>query len=81
MFHGTVTVTAISGSAREDQLLCFTRGCLISVDVVETHGDLYRPYDGCAAPVSLPVDAPFFDRAPAASGCDPRQTASAEVDQ
>ncbi|MEU6218751.1 TIGR03086 family metal-binding protein [Streptomyces sp. NPDC047022] len=51
------------------------------LDVVETHGDLYRQYDGFAAPVTVSVDAPLFDRALAASGRDPRRTASAEVDQ
>ncbi|MFD4574542.1 TIGR03086 family metal-binding protein [Streptomyces sp. NPDC058417] len=42
------------------------------LDVVECHGDLYRQYDGFAAPVPVPADAPPFDRALAASGRDPR---------
>ncbi|MGX5186912.1 TIGR03086 family metal-binding protein [Streptomyces avermitilis] len=40
--------------------------------VVETHGDLYRQYDGFADPVPVPDDAPVFDRALASSGRDPR---------
>jgi uncharacterized protein (TIGR03086 family) len=40
--------------------------------VVETHGDLYRQYDGFAAPVPVPADAPVFDRALASSGRDPK---------
>ncbi|MEU6648328.1 TIGR03086 family metal-binding protein [Streptomyces sp. NPDC046900] len=45
------------------------------LEVVETHGDLYRQYDGFADPVPVPDDAPVFERALAASGRDPRQTA------
>ncbi|MDX3842034.1 TIGR03086 family metal-binding protein [Streptomyces europaeiscabiei] len=45
------------------------------LDVVETHGALYRQYDGFAAPVPVPADAPVFDRALASSGRDPRQRA------
>ncbi|WP_045559784.1 TIGR03086 family metal-binding protein [Streptomyces sp. FxanaA7] len=44
--------------------------------VVETHGDLYRRYDGFADPVPVPPDAPVFDRALASSGRDPRLTTS-----
>ncbi|MBZ3904686.1 MULTISPECIES: TIGR03086 family metal-binding protein [Streptomyces] len=40
--------------------------------VVETHGDLYRQYDGFADPVPVPADAPVFDRALASSGRDPK---------
>jgi uncharacterized protein (TIGR03086 family) len=40
--------------------------------VVEKHGDLYRQYDGFAAPVPVPDDAPVFDRALASSGRDPK---------
>ncbi|MGW0843706.1 TIGR03086 family metal-binding protein [Streptomyces sp. NPDC002787] len=40
--------------------------------VVETHGDLYRQYDGFAAPVPIAADAPVFDRALASSGRDPK---------
>ncbi|MFE9997640.1 TIGR03086 family metal-binding protein [Streptomyces avermitilis] len=40
--------------------------------VVETHGDLYRQYDGFADPVPVPDDAPVFDRALASSGRDSR---------
>jgi uncharacterized protein (TIGR03086 family) len=43
------------------------------LDVVETHGDLYRRYDGFADPVAVSADAPVFERALAASGRDPRQ--------
>ncbi|WP_200307975.1 TIGR03086 family metal-binding protein [Streptomyces adelaidensis] len=43
--------------------------------VVETHGDLYRQYDGFAARVPVPADAPVFDRALAASGRDPKPAA------
>ena len=43
------------------------------LDVVETHGDLYRQYDGFADPVAVPADAPAFERALAASGRDPRR--------
>ncbi|WP_426568307.1 TIGR03086 family metal-binding protein [Streptomyces canus] len=42
------------------------------LDVVERHADLYRQYDGFAAPVAVPADAPVFERALAASGRDPR---------
>ncbi|MEU0056590.1 TIGR03086 family metal-binding protein [Streptomyces sp. NPDC006334] len=42
------------------------------LDVVRRHGDLYRRYDGFAAPVPCPPDAPPFERALAASGRDPR---------
>ncbi|QNP69497.1 TIGR03086 family protein [Streptomyces roseirectus] len=42
------------------------------LDVVLRHADLYRQYDGFAAPVELPYDAPVFARALAASGRDPR---------
>ncbi|MEU0672852.1 TIGR03086 family metal-binding protein [Streptomyces sp. NPDC006172] len=42
------------------------------LDVIERHGDLYRRYDGFAAPVPFPPDAPLFPRALAASGRDPR---------
>ncbi|MGR6973454.1 TIGR03086 family metal-binding protein [Streptomyces cynarae] len=50
------------------------------LDVVETHGDLYRQYDGFADPVPVPGDAPVFERALAASGRNPRQTPVGEVD-
>jgi uncharacterized protein (TIGR03086 family) len=49
------------------------------LDVVETHGDLYRQYDGFADPVPVPDDAPVFERALAASGRDPRQRAVGEA--
>jgi uncharacterized protein (TIGR03086 family) len=42
------------------------------LDVVDTHADLYRQYDGFADPVPVPDDAPLFDRALAHSGRDPR---------
>ncbi|MEW2402936.1 TIGR03086 family metal-binding protein [Streptomyces sp. NPDC046862] len=48
------------------------------LDVVETHAELYRQYDGFADPVPVPDDAPVFERALAASGRDPRQ--GAQVD-
>ncbi|MER6121348.1 TIGR03086 family metal-binding protein [Streptomyces sp. NPDC001795] len=50
------------------------------LDVVETHADLYRQYDGFADPVAVPDDAPVFERALAAGGRDPRQTATDKVD-
>ncbi|WP_055494657.1 TIGR03086 family metal-binding protein [Streptomyces sp. TP-A0356] len=50
------------------------------LDVVETHGDLYRQYDGFADPIAVPDDAPVFERALAASGRDPRQGAAGEVE-
>jgi uncharacterized protein (TIGR03086 family) len=45
------------------------------LDVVRTHGDIYRQYDGFADPVPVPDDAPVFEQALAASGRDPRQRA------
>ncbi|MFD7707043.1 TIGR03086 family metal-binding protein [Streptomyces sp. NPDC059785] len=42
------------------------------LEVVDRYGDLYRQYDGFAAPVAVPDDAPLFDRALALSGRDPR---------
>ncbi|MFJ9894437.1 TIGR03086 family metal-binding protein [Streptomyces sp. NPDC091280] len=51
------------------------------LDVVEKHGALYRQYDGFADPVPVPDDAPVFERALAAGGRDPRQTAAGKVDQ
>ncbi|WP_405620745.1 TIGR03086 family metal-binding protein [Streptomyces sp. NBC_00076] len=45
------------------------------LDVVLTHGDIYRQYDGFADPVPVPGDAPAFEQALAASGRDPRQHA------
>ncbi|MET7486492.1 TIGR03086 family metal-binding protein [Streptomyces sp. NPDC005538] len=50
------------------------------LDVVEKHAELYRQYDGFADPVPVPDDAPVFDRALAAGGRDPRQTAVGKVD-
>ncbi|MFI0962668.1 TIGR03086 family metal-binding protein [Streptomyces sp. NPDC021080] len=43
------------------------------LDVVDTHAELYRRYDGFADPVDVPEDAPAFDRALAHSGRDPRR--------
>ncbi|MFD9325899.1 TIGR03086 family metal-binding protein [Streptomyces sp. NPDC060065] len=51
------------------------------LDVVETHGDLYRQYDGFADPVAVPDDAPAFERALAASGRDPRRAAVGNLDR
>lgn len=45
------------------------------LDVVERHGDLYRQYNGFAAPVPVPPEGPPFTRALAASGRDPEQGA------
>ncbi|GHD69979.1 TIGR03086 family protein [Streptomyces mirabilis] len=42
------------------------------LDVVDTHAELYRQYDGFADPVPVPDDAPAFERALAHSGRDPR---------
>lgn len=50
------------------------------LDVVETHGALYRQYDGFADPVDVPADAPVFARALAASGRDPGQRATGGAD-
>ncbi|MFE6485256.1 TIGR03086 family metal-binding protein [Streptomyces sp. NPDC057757] len=50
------------------------------LDVVETHGDLYRQYDGFADPVAVPADAPAFERALATSGRDPRRPAADRVE-
>jgi uncharacterized protein (TIGR03086 family) len=44
------------------------------LDVVETHAELYRRYDGFADPVAVPADASDFARALALSGRDPRLT-------
>lgn len=53
------------------------------LEVVDKHAELYRQYDGFADPVSVPDDAPAFERALAASGRDPRRAAASvhEVDQ
>ncbi|MEU4273046.1 TIGR03086 family metal-binding protein [Streptomyces sp. NPDC026092] len=40
--------------------------------VVEEHAEVYRQYDGFAAPVEVPENASDFERALAASGRDPR---------
>ncbi|MFI6333616.1 TIGR03086 family metal-binding protein [Streptomyces sp. NPDC050535] len=50
------------------------------LDVVETHGDLYRQYDGFADPLAVPADAPAFERALAASGRDPRRAPAGHVE-
>lgn len=44
--------------------------------VVETHGEIYRRYDGFGAPLPTPPDAPPFDRALASSGRNPHLTRS-----
>ncbi|MFE9876163.1 TIGR03086 family metal-binding protein [Streptomyces sp. NPDC005784] len=44
------------------------------LDVVDTHAELYRRYDGFAEPVDVPDDAPAFERALAHSGRDPRRS-------
>ncbi|MET7984919.1 MULTISPECIES: TIGR03086 family metal-binding protein [unclassified Streptomyces] len=43
------------------------------LDVVDTHAELYRRYEGFADPVDVPEDAPAFERALAHSGRDPRR--------
>ncbi|MGW7547704.1 TIGR03086 family metal-binding protein [Streptomyces sp. NPDC054770] len=64
--HGWDVATATGGRYRvSDDTARFV------LDVVETHGDLYRQYDGFADPVPVPDDAPVFDRALALSGRDP----------
>ncbi|SEC18855.1 TIGR03086 family metal-binding protein [Streptomyces sp. TLI_105] len=40
--------------------------------VVERYADMYRQYEGFAAAVDVPDDAPAFDRALAASGRNPK---------
>ncbi|WP_406839374.1 TIGR03086 family metal-binding protein [Streptomyces sp. AHU1] len=44
------------------------------LDVVDTHAELYRRYEGFADPVAVSEDAPAFDRALAHSGRDPRRS-------
>lgn len=44
----------------------------IILNVVVTHGALYRQYDGFAPAVPVPPDSPTFTRALALSGRDPR---------
>ncbi|MFE7777161.1 TIGR03086 family metal-binding protein [Streptomyces sp. NPDC057445] len=41
------------------------------LDVVREHAEIYRRYDGFAAPVPVPDSAGLFDRALAATGRDP----------
>ncbi|MFD9441274.1 TIGR03086 family metal-binding protein [Streptomyces sp. NPDC060006] len=48
----------------------------VVLDVVVTHGDLYRQYDGFAAAVPVADDAPVLDRALALSGRAPRAAGS-----
>jgi len=49
----------------------------IILDVVVTHGDLYRQYDGFAPAVPVPSDSPTFTQAVALSGRDPRLSQAA----
>lgn len=49
----------------------------IILDVVVTHGALYRQYDGFAPAVPVPSDAPIFTQAVALSGRDPRLSQAA----
>jgi uncharacterized protein (TIGR03086 family) len=73
--HGWDVATATGQEFRvSDAAARFVR------DVVETHAELYRQYDGFADPVPVPDDAPVFERALAASGRDPRQAAGGKVD-
>jgi uncharacterized protein (TIGR03086 family) len=65
--HGWDVATATGQEFRVSQ-----GAARLVLDVVLTHGDLYRQYDGFADPVPVPDDAPLFDRALAASGRDPR---------
>ncbi|MFF5362621.1 TIGR03086 family metal-binding protein [Streptomyces scabiei] len=68
--HGWDVATATGQSFRvPDDAARFVLG------VVETHGDLYRRYDGFADPVPVPADAPVFDRALASSGRNPARGA------
>ncbi|MFM9594590.1 TIGR03086 family metal-binding protein [Streptomyces scabiei] len=68
--HGWDVATATGQSFRvPDDTARFVLG------VVETHGDLYRRYDGFADPVPVPADAPVFDRALASSGRNPARGA------
>ncbi|MCW7942546.1 hypothetical protein AAW14_10915 [Streptomyces hygroscopicus] len=69
--HGWDVATATGQEYRISQ-----GAARLVLDVVETHGDLYRQYDGFADPVPVPDDSPVFERALAASGRDPRQTAA-----
>ncbi|MBT2364158.1 TIGR03086 family protein [Streptomyces sp. ISL-10] len=43
--------------------------------VVDAHAEVYRQYDGFAAPVAAPPSATAFERALAAAGRDPRWSA------
>ncbi len=47
--------------------------------VVEQHAEVYRQYDGFAAPLPVPEDATAFERALATSGRDPRAEAAQAV--
>ncbi|MBA2809839.1 TIGR03086 family protein [Streptomyces sp. KM273126] len=61
-------VAAVTG-----QEIRFSEGAArLVLDVVETHAELYRKYDGFADPVSVPEGASVFERALALSGRDPR---------
>ncbi|WP_106397799.1 TIGR03086 family metal-binding protein [Actinocorallia populi] len=46
----------------------------VVLHVVEENAELYRQYQGFAAPVEVPASAPLFTRALALSGRDPHQT-------
>ncbi|MET9890111.1 TIGR03086 family metal-binding protein [Streptomyces sp. NPDC006465] len=60
-------------AAATGQPFCVSDGAARFVlDVVDTHAELYRRYDGFADPVDVPDDAPVFERALAHSGRDPR---------
>ncbi|MGJ5892044.1 TIGR03086 family protein [Streptomyces sp. V2] len=71
VLHGWDVATATGQEFRVSQ-----ETAALVLDVVRKHGDLYRQYDGFAAPVQVPDDAPVFDRALAESGRDPRLSAS-----
>ena len=63
----------VARSIGEDFALTDASAALV-LAVVEEHGEIYRQYQGFAAPVAVPADAPLFTRALALSGRDPHQT-------
>ncbi|MEU9213021.1 TIGR03086 family metal-binding protein [Streptomyces sp. NPDC048415] len=65
--HGWDVATATGQEFRVSE-----EAARLVLDVVDTHGDLYRQYDGFADPVDVPEEAPAFERAIAHSGRDPR---------
>jgi len=44
----------------------------VTLDTIQTQGEMFRKYEAFAAPVQVPADAPVLDRALALAGRDPR---------